>query len=295
VTAVAPELPDVSTGARIQHRELRVNGVRLHIAEAGSGPPLLLLHGWPQHWWCWRELIPRLAEDYRVLAPDLRGWGWSEAPAGDYAKATFAADVLALLEAEGLERVKLIGHDWGGFTGFLLALDHPERVERMVALDIVPPWTRRPQLRHLALPLLASYQLLLATPVLGSAAMTTSNAFVRAIIRGGSGRLRKWTDAELDVYADVLRDPARARASSACYRTFLTRELPGSLPGRYRPTDLQVPTLLVMGASSAIHRVVNPQPAPNLYVETVEGAGHFLPEEAPGQVLELALPFLDGS
>jgi pimeloyl-ACP methyl ester carboxylesterase len=292
VVAVAPELPGVSAGLHVQHRDVEVNRVRLHVAEAGSGPPLLLLHGWPQHWWCWRELIPRLAEGHRVLALDLRGWGWSEAPLGDYAKTTFAADVLALLAEEGLERVKLIGHDWGAFTGFLVALEHPERVERMVALDITPPWTRGPSVRQLALPLLVSYQLLLATPVLGTAAMTRSNAFVRAMIRGGS-RQREWTDTELDVYADVLRDPARARASSACYRTFLTRELP-ALVGGYRPRDLQVPTLLIMGAASPIHRVLDPKPSSNLRVEVIEGAGHFLPEEAPKQVLELALDFLDG-
>jgi pimeloyl-ACP methyl ester carboxylesterase len=122
--------------------------------------------------------------------------------------------------------------------------------------------------------------------------MTRSNAFVKAMIRGGS-RLREWTDAELDLYADVLRDPSRARASSACYRTFLTRELP-ALAGRYQPRDLQVPTLLIMGAASPIHRVLDPKPSSNLRVEVIDGAGHFLPEEAPDQVLELALDFLDG-
>ena len=106
-----------------------------------------------------------------------------------------------------------------------------------------------------ALPLLVSYQLLLATPVLGTAAMTQSNGFVRAMIRGGS-RLREWTDAELDVYADVLRAPARARASSACYRTFLTRELPAVVAGRgHQAGELEVPALLVMGGESLLRTV----------------------------------------
>ena len=287
---VGPQLPEVP-GAQVEHREVAVNGVRLHVAEAGSGPPLLLLHGWPQHWWCWRELIPTLSAEHRVLAPDLRGWGWSEAPPGNYAKRTFAADIVALLDAEGLERVKVIGHDWGGYTAFLLALEHPERVERLVALDIPPPWTPRPRLRHLGLPLLLSYQVLMATPGLGTGALTRSNSFIRAIIRRGS-RLRRWTEAELDVYADVLRDPARARASAACYRTFLTREIPSRVRRRYRPRDLQVPTLLVMGSASLLQRTLGPAPGPNLKVEMIDGAGHFLPEEAPTQVLELARGFL---
>jgi pimeloyl-ACP methyl ester carboxylesterase len=72
---------------------------------------------------------------------DLRGFGWSEAPPGDYAKATLAADVLALLDAEGIDRVRIIGHDWGAYAAFLLALDHTERIDRLLALDIVPPWS----------------------------------------------------------------------------------------------------------------------------------------------------------
>jgi pimeloyl-ACP methyl ester carboxylesterase len=266
--------------------------VRLHVAEAGSGPPLVLLHGWPQHWWAWRRLIPRLAERYRVLAPDLRGWGWSDAPPGDYAKATFAADVLALLDAEGLDRVRLVGHDWGGYAAFLLALEHPDRIERLVALDIATPWAGPPRARQLGFPLLASYQAVLAAPVVGPRTMTSGRRFIRTIIRAGSGRGAKWSNEELDVYADVLREPARARASSACYRTFLTRELPAMLRRGDRSAELRVPALLAMGGESVLRRVLDPQPGPTLRVEIVAGAGHFLPEEAPDEVLRLAEPFL---
>jgi len=123
--------------AGVEHRFVDVGGVRLHVATAGTGPPLVLLHGWPQHWWCWRHVIGELARHHRVLAPDLRGFGWSDAPAGDYAKSTFAADIVALLDREGIDRAAIIGHDWGGYTAFLLALEFPERVERVLGLDIV--------------------------------------------------------------------------------------------------------------------------------------------------------------
>jgi pimeloyl-ACP methyl ester carboxylesterase len=270
----------------VRHRDVRVNGVRLHVAEAGAGPPLLLLHGWPQHWWCWRDMIPALAERHRVLAPDLRGWGRSDAPPGDYAKTTFAADVLALMDAEGIGAADVIGHDWGGWVGFLLALDHPERVRRLVALDIVPPWPGPLRPRHAVVPLLASYQVLIATPVLGEKAQTRGGLVRRMLHAGSAGK--HWSDEEVETYAAPLREPARAAASSACYRTFLTREAWQARD----PEALAVPSLLLMGERSALRRVIDPQPSRNLRVESVQGAGHFLPEEAPGQVLERALEHL---
>jgi len=281
----AADLPEV---AGVEHRDVSVDGVRLHVAEAGTGAPLILLHGWPQHWWCWRRVMPRLAEEYRVIALDLRGWGWSDAPRGDYAKATFAADVLALMDAEGLHRVSLLAHDWGGYAAFVLALEHPERIERMIVLDLAPPWLGRVRPRHLGAPLLGAYQALLAAPLIGPRTMTSGTGFVRRFICAGSGPAVRWSDEELDVYARVLRDPARAAASSACYRTFLARELPAGVMGGYGPEDLDVPTLLVMGEASPIRRVLDPRPSRNLRVERIRGAGHFLAEEAPEQVLAYA-------
>jgi pimeloyl-ACP methyl ester carboxylesterase len=267
----------------VTHRFVDVNDVRLHVAEAGNGPPLLLLHGWPQHWWCWRMLIPALAQDHRVIAPDLRGFGWSGAPQGSYAKRVFAEDILALLDFEDLDRVRLVGHDWGGYTAFLLALEHPERVHRMVALDITPPWRTPLQPSNIAIPVLASYQLLLAMPMLGQLALTSGPTFVRAVIRAGSSM--RWSEQDLDRYASVLEEPDRARASSSCYRTFLTRELAPPSAKRYSAIDLRVPSKLVMGSESAIRRVLKPIASKNLRLETIPGAGHFLPEEAPAETL----------
>lgn len=226
-----------------------------------------------------------------MLAPDLRGWGWSQAPPGDYAKQEFADDLLALLDHEGIERARVLAHDWGAYASFLLALGHPERVERLVALDITPPWRSRPTLRQLALPLFLSYQVLLASP-LGPRLLMRWPGFVRALLRLAAGPDMQWSRADQDLYAEVQRDPARARASSACYRTFLTRELPGSLTSRVGPADLRVPTLLIMGGASTLYQIMRPAPAPTMEVVVIPRGGHCLADEMPDQVLALAAPFL---
>ncbi len=102
----------------------------MHVAIAGpeDAPPIVLVHGWPQNWWAWRHVIPGLAERFRVIAPDLRGHGWSRAPDGGYEKEQLASDLLAVLDELAIERVAWVGHDWGGWTGVLAALRAPETV-----------------------------------------------------------------------------------------------------------------------------------------------------------------------
>jgi pimeloyl-ACP methyl ester carboxylesterase len=113
-----PGLPHVDG---VTHRWVEARGLRFHVAEAGAGDDaVLLLHGWPQHWYEWRHLMPDLADRHRVIAPDLRGFGWSDAPSSGYLKEEMGQDVLAILDALELERVKLVGHDWGGWIGFIL-------------------------------------------------------------------------------------------------------------------------------------------------------------------------------
>src|SRR4051794_39758643 len=128
----------------VVHVDVEVDGTRWHVATAGApgAAPILLLHGWPQHWWAWRHIIPGLAPDHRVLAPDLRGFGWSDAPDGRYSKMGLARDVERLLDVLGVERCTLVGHDWGALVGFLTAIRAPERVERLVALSNIQPWFR---------------------------------------------------------------------------------------------------------------------------------------------------------
>lgn len=279
--------------AGVQHRVVSVNGVRFHLAEAGQGEPLLMLHGWPQHWYEWRHLIGALREDYHMICPDLRGFGWSDAPASGYEKERLVDDIVGIMDALDLDRVQLIGHDWGGWIGFLLCLRQPDRIACFLALGILHPWQR------LNLTLLRNlwrfgYQGIIASPLMG-AWLVRHPGLIGWLVRWDSAKREQWCEQDLRWYTELLQDPARARASVLLYRTFLLREALPVLRGRYRDARLQVPTLVLAGARDltvppALLRGYQPH-VDDMAVEVVPNAGHFLPEERPALVAERARAF----
>lgn len=275
----------------VTHRYVDLDGTRLHVAEAGEGPPVLMLHGWPQHWWIWRKLIPALAADRRVICPDLRGFGWSDAPAGRYEMQGFADDALALLDELGLDRVDLIGHDWGGYTGFLLCLDAPERIGHYLSLGVVHPWFEPPRPSPKTLKRTA-YQFLLASPGIGAGVLRFAPEFVRQVLKQGSHPDMNWSEEELDCYARSFQSREHALASAHVYRSFLTRELPRLKKGHYRSQRSSVPTRLLVGEADPVIRADSLAGfelyADEMSVEIVERCGHFVAEERPELVLERA-------
>jgi pimeloyl-ACP methyl ester carboxylesterase len=275
----------------VTHRYVDVPGVRLHVAEAGEGPPVLLLHGWPQHWWIWRKVIPALAENHRVICPDLRGFGWSEAPAGRYEISELATDIVALLDELGHERVDLIAHDWGGYTGFLLCLNEPERIRNYLALGIVHPWFEPPKLSPAALQRTA-YQFLLASPLIGESVLRFVPGFVKLALRRGAHPDMHWSEEELDCYAESFRSRDHALAASHIYRSFLLRELPRLKKGHHRSQRSSVPTRILAGEADPVIRadiLAGFEPyADDMSVEEVKGCGHFIAEEKPELVIERA-------
>ncbi len=224
----------------VTHRTVTARGLEFHVAEAGAGEPVLLVHGWPQHWWAWRRVVPLLAPHARLLMPDLRGFGWSEVPADGYDKQNMADDLLAVLDALGLPRVRLLAHDWGAWAGFLACLAAPERFAAFVALSSPPPMGR-PSARQALEVWRFAYQLVLAAPVLGER-LIGDEAFMARLMRAGAADPGVWTDEELHVYTGVLAEPERVRASVQLYRTFLVHEA-GRAPGG----RLHVPTRLMTG------------------------------------------------
>jgi pimeloyl-ACP methyl ester carboxylesterase len=287
------ELPEVEG---VEHRFLEVRGLRMHVAEAGSGEPVVMLHGWPQHWYEWRHLIPSLAKRYRVICPDLRGLGWTEAPPHGYEKEELADDVLAFLDALELDRVKLVGHDWGGWVGFLICLREPQRIERHLALNILPPFVS-PDPRQLLSIWRLWYQWVIATPRLGAWAVRQVGSGNPVLGYIGAGP-DVWSAEERESFLGQLREPERARASVQYYRTFQLRELGPVIRGRYRGARLRTPTKILFGTGDRVMNVralKRPERyADKLEVEPKGGVGHFIADERPDLVLDRALTFFGG-
>jgi pimeloyl-ACP methyl ester carboxylesterase len=284
--AAPPEIPGVT------HRHLDAGGLSVHVAEAGEGEPVLLLHGWPEHHYMWRRVIERLAPKYRLLAPDLRGFGWTEAPGHGYDGDTFARDQIALLDALEIERVKVIGHDWGGWTTFLLGLNHPDRIERMVVCNAPHPWPRL-GLRTLSQTPRTWYAVINATPGIGPL-VHRRPVLPRAILRLGAPR-GTYTEEEMAIYTDSYRDPARAQAMSELYRYYHRVLLEAARAG-FRDRRLDVPTLLLFGRRDRFvsHRLVEGgvgDRAADLRIEIVPDAGHLIVDEKPDMVSDRAVDF----
>jgi pimeloyl-ACP methyl ester carboxylesterase len=262
--------------AGVEHRDVELPEVGLHVAQAGAGDPVLLLHGWPQHWWEWRKVITLLAGAARLIAPDNRGFGWSGTPGRGYDPDTFAADAVALLDALGLDRVHVIGHDWGGYAAQLIALRHPERVRSLLAISTPHPWLPRTP-KALAGIWRTWYVVLMASP-----------AGERLLRSGGFGRRLDgmspgvFTPEETETYAAVLREPERARATTMLYRAYLrtaVRSLTGTPLARAR---FAMPARLLIGTRDAAIPLEwclgLDRHGDDAATEPVQGGTHWLPE-----------------
>ncbi|WP_433462852.1 alpha/beta fold hydrolase [Spirillospora sp. CA-128828] len=271
----------------VEHRYTEVRGVRFHVAEAGEGPPLLFLHGFPQNWYAWRHLIPLLAGRYRLVMPDLRGAGWSGAPHRGYATRDRAADVLALMDALGLERVGLVAHEWGAWTGFRLCLDAPARFSGLLAINMIHPWPRQRAVLRNAWRMW--HTALWEYPLLGGAVLRHWPGFTRYHLRRGVTDPSAWSPQDLDEFVEAVRSRRHAHAGRTLHWQYVLRDIPALAGGRFKRRHLSVPTTILFGlddfmvapemlAGGADH-------ADALECRTVPG-GHYLPNDRPDLVAE---------
>ena len=275
----------------VRHRDVQVRGARFHVAQAGpeDGPPVVLLHGWPQHWYLWRAALPALAaRGARVIAPDLRGFGWSEVTPHGYRKTSLALDVLAILDALGVERFRLAGHDWGGYVAFLLGLHRPDRVQRLLLLNTGHAFPRR-DLKTLRAQLGFWYMPLLGMPGVGPRLVRAQ--YPESALRRSGEIDGAWTAGDVRVFLDRV-DP---HVTQQVYGSFVFAEATRAVlrpPGaRLRP-----PTLFLHGDADA---AIRPDfirgledHADDYRLELLPGVGHFCVEQAPELVLPRMVDFL---
>jgi pimeloyl-ACP methyl ester carboxylesterase len=287
-----PEFPHLDG---VEHRFVKLPGLRMHVAEAGSGAPLLLLHGFPQHWWEWRHVLPTLAQHYRVICPDLRGAGWTDAPRVGYTAEGLIADIGGLLDKLELDRVRLMAHDWGALVGFLFCLYHPGRVERYISLAIPHPYVRLDPRLLTSLPRLW-FQFAIATPVFGPQLLRMGGQrLARYLLDHYTYNRQAWTPRDVEIFMAPFRDRSRAAAASALYRNFILPMLPRVVLGQYRRMRLSTPTMIMYGSQDPNMRAEllrgYQRHADDLTLERVDGASHFVAEEQPQAVIDRALEF----
>ncbi|MCD0486325.1 alpha/beta hydrolase [Streptacidiphilus sp. ASG 303] len=291
--STAPHLPAGFTRT-FTSRFIRTGGLRQHAVIGGDGPPLLLVHGWPENWYAWRMLMPALARHFTVIAVDQRGIGLTGKPEDGYDSATLADDLVALMDALGHERFAVAGHDTGVLIGYALAADHPHRIDRVALAEVPgPPRTA-------------------ASPPLFTPAAVNNRLWHIPFNRVDDELTEKLVSGREEVFFGYEFDIQGGARLPAYARTYYFRLFsdPGTLRGSfglYRAWDaslaqndarakkkLTMPVLAIGGAESwgeAVGDAMKPL-AEDVRSVVIPGAGHWVAEQAPGEMLAALTGFL---
>ena len=268
----------------ITHHAAKVNGVRLHYALAGSGPPLFLLHGYPQTWYCWRKVVPLLAPHFQLVMPDLRGYGDSDKPPGGYDKRTMAQDIRELARHLGHARFGLAGHDRGARVAHRYALDHGDTLTGVCVVDIIPTKTFFDTVNTQKA--LGTWHWFFLPQ--GDIAERLISADPEAVLRHF---LRTWagtpTAIEEEAFAEYLRCfrmPGTIRATCADYKAGSSIDLEHDAADAHK--RIEVPLLALW---AGMYRVAESfdvlqvwrEKAKQVEGKPILGSGHFLAEETP--------------
>ena len=264
----------------VAHRMVDIGDVRLHCAEMGQGPLVLLLHGFPECWVSWRNQMPALAAaGFRAVAPDLRGYGKSDKPRDldAYRIEVLAADVARLVEALGADRAHVVGHDWGGAAAWFFAMWHPARLSRAL---------KRP--RQI---LRGSHALFFQVPWLPEALLRAGDFFLlRRLFRYDPERPGAYTDEDIEQIVAAAREPGALTGMLAWYRAMLQR------PTHTRWKPIERPVQVIWGEKDRylIRDIAEPERewVPDLRFAPIPEASHWVQADAPEKVNGLLIDFL---
>jgi len=281
------------------HQQIDTTGACIRVAVGGSGPPLLLLHGYPQTHLMWHRVAPALLAHFTLVCPDLRGYGDSSKPPGapdhaNYSKRAMAQDMVELMSAMGFERFAMAGHDRGARVGHRLALDHPKRLTRLCVMDIAP-----------TLHMFDHTDQAFATGYYHWFFLIQPDGLPERLIGNDAGyylreKLRRWSapgahfdPSVVDEYVRCFGTPAGVHASCEDYRAAASIDLIHDRASRDQ--RIECPVLVLWGDKGFVHRSYDMLSVWRDYARDVVGhpvaSGHFLPEEAPDEVADALMDF----
>ena len=275
------------------HDFVETNGVNLHYVTQGEGPLVLLLHGFPEHWYSWRHQIAPLATaGFRVVAPDMRGYNLSDKPRGGYDIKNLTKDVRGLIRAFGEGSATIVGHDWGGVIAHQFPRDYPNACDRLIVMNapLVRSWYwgRRNYPNNV-------YALLMQAPGLAEQrGWADIDATTRRVFTGVAADGAAFTDEDIDIFAEALKQPKALSSAMKYYRSIYWPDWFLTWPDR----NLRVtcPTQFIWGRDDPAVRLPFMEEAAeyvdDLQTVIVDNAGHWVQQEQPAQVTAAMLDFL---
>lgn len=296
----------------IRHGYANVNGIRLHYAESGSGDDLvILLHGFPEFWYSWRNQLTALGKSFRVVAPDMRGYNLSDKPfrVEDYRIEVLVEDVVGIMDHFGLEKAAIVGHDWGAGVAWAVAQKYPERVSRLAVLQVPPAaaWRANMTLRQLQR---SWYMFFFLLPRVPEWLISRNNfAALERVFKESVARKNTFSTADIHSYREALGLPGALTAAINYYRANVgrlmtrgSRQGEGSSSSRSsseRMGGIRVPTLFIFGERdlailpATVRGVEKYIDAPYREVRIAD-SGHWVQNEAVNEVNEALVQFLTG-
>jgi len=288
----APGLPAGFTDT-FESRFIETDGLRQHAVIGGEGPPLLLVHGWPESWYAWRLIMPQLARDFEVIAVDQRGIGLTDKPQDGYDAGTLANDLVALMDALGHERFAVVGHDTGYIISYALAADHPDRVDRVALAEIPGPPLPPPLSPPMFVPEADNNRLWhipfnrVNDPLTEQLVRGREEAFFgyEFAIQGGGETL---PDEVVRYYVRLFSDPDVLRGGFGLYRAW-DATMAQNADRAAQPLPMPV---LALGGANSWGALVGNVNADDLQTVVIPDVGHWLAEQAPEEMLAALNSFL---
>ena len=282
----------------LAHFTEQVGTIRIHYVSQGEGPLVVLLHGFPEFWWSWRHQLPLLADArFRAVAPDLRGYNDTDRT-GPYDLDTLSGDVVNLIGHLGAERATIVGHDWGGVIAWYLAAKHPDVCERVVVLNAPHPAVFAHVIRSNPRRLQRSwYMFFFVLPWLPEARLLKDDArIMHRIYRANAVNRSAFSDEVVRPFREAILKPGAAAAALGYYRAAIWGGF--SQPRQLSGFPLiKQPALLLWGRNDTALSYEDLVPptvlwATDLWIEPIEGAGHFVHQERPTEVNQALMRFL---